>query len=142
MSEVYPSFNGLPISTSELELRPSRLDLDNTQNFSLHHLHWPARIIGRLLITQTLRDLEHEQEYLPNDQHNLGKFALHTLYSPPKPPTLLQAMDRLDEAKETGERMRVRVNGRGYIFQNISDIHFKQIDQEYNRESRTYDLAR
>ena len=141
MQEVFPSRNGLPISTTELELRPSQLDLDNAENFSLHHLHWPARIMGRLLITQTLRDLEHEQEYMPNDQHNLGKFALHHLFSPPIPPTLWQAMDRLDEAKETGERMRIRVQGKGYVFQNISDIHFKQIDQEYNRESRSYDLA-
>lgn len=142
MEKVYPSRNGLPISAYELELRPSELDLDKNENYSLHHLHFPARLMGRLLITNTLRNLEYEQEELPNDQHNLGKFALHTLYLPPEPPTLRQAMDRLDLAKETNERMRIRVPGQGYVKQNISNIHWLQVAQEYNRESSTYDLAR
>lgn len=131
----YPTRDGLPVFTSELELRPSELDLRDSDNYSLHHLHFPARLMGRLLITNTLRNLEHEQEELPNDQHNLGRFALHTLYIPPEPPTLLQAMDRLDIAKETGERMRVRIKGKGYVYQNISHIHWLQIEQEYSREA-------
>jgi hypothetical protein len=141
MSEAYPTRNGMPVSTSELELPPSRLNTNDNENYSLHHLHFPARLMGSLLITQTLRDLEYEQELLPNDQHNLGRFALHTLYSPPEPPTLAQAMDRLDMAKETNERMRIRVKGRGYVLQNISHIHYLQIQQEYNRESESYVLA-
>lgn len=132
MERAYPTRDGLPLPPSELDLQPSRLK-DRPENRSLHHHNWPARRMGRLLISQTLRDLEYEQTFMPNDQHNLGAYALHTLYEPPEPASLIQMMDRLDIARETGEMMRVRANGK-WVLNHISDIHWKQIEMEYSRE--------
>lgn len=135
MERAYPtSVDGMPVSFQELDLRPSQLDLRRPESFSLHHKQFTARRMARLLITQTVRDLEFEQELVPRDQHNQGRQALHSIYCPPEPASLIQYMDRLDVARQTGERMRIRANGM-YIFQDISDIHWKQIEQEYNRES-------
>ena len=89
--------------------------------------------MGRLLITQTVRDLAYEQAFMKNDQHNLGRFALHHLYDPPKPATLEQYMDRLDTAFELGEEMRIRANGK-WVLQPLTEIHRIQIHQEYRRE--------
>ena len=134
-NRVYPTEFGMPVPFEALELPPSELDLSNPINLSNHHYNFTARYMGRLLITQTSRDLEFQQEMLPNDRHNLGKLALHYLYEPPEPPTILQAMDRLDIARQTGERMNVRVEGLGYVKHDISPVHWKQIEQEYNREA-------
>lgn len=90
--------------------------------------------MARLLITQTVRDLEHEQTFMKNDQHNLGRYALHHLYDPPKEASLLQYMDRLDMAFELGEEMRIRANGK-WVMQPITEIHRLQLIQEYNREA-------
>jgi hypothetical protein len=131
--KAYPTYeNGMPVHVSELGLRRSHLP-DTPENKSLHHLHFTAPRMSKLLITQTVRDLEHEQEFTQNDQHNLGRFALHHLYDPPRPASLIQYMDRLDVARELGEEMRVRANGR-WVLQQISGVHWLQIQQEYNRE--------
>lgn len=89
--------------------------------------------MGRLLITQTVRDLEHEQTFMLNDQHNLGRYALHHLYDPPQPASLEQYMDRLDTAFELGEEMRIRADGR-WVMHPLTEIHRIQLHQEYNRE--------
>jgi len=133
MSEAFPTRHGMPIHVSELHLPKSHL-IDRPENRSLHHHHWSAARMGRLLITQTVRDLEHEQTFMLNDQHNIGRTALHHLYDPPEPATLIQYMDRLDMARELGEEMRIRANGR-WIMQRISNVHWLQIEQEYNREA-------
>lgn len=131
--EAYPvDDTGMPIRVEHLNLRRSNLR-QRPENQSVHHYNWSARRMGRLLISQTLRDLEGEQETMQNDQHNLGQFALHHLYDMPPMPTLEQMMDRLDDAFESNEHMRIRTNG-GWVLQSLSDIHRIQINQEYNRE--------
>jgi len=134
MERAYPtSSSGMPIPVEELHLHRSHLK-DTPENHSLHHHHWSANRMGRLLITQTVRDLEYEQTFMQNDQHNLGRYALHSLYEPPEPATLLQYVDRLDAAREQGEEMRIRANGK-WLMHRITDIHWTQIMQEYNREA-------
>ena len=124
---------GMPVRVEELDLRQSQLR-ELPENKSVHHYHFSANKYGRLLISQTLRDLQYEQSTLQNDQHNLGQFALHAVYDMPQMPTLVQMMDRLDQAKQTDEQMRIRADGR-WVLQRVTDIHWKQIDQEYERES-------
>jgi hypothetical protein len=133
MEKAFPTKNGMPIHVSELHLHRSHLK-DRPENYSLHHHHWSARRMGGFLITQTVRDLEHEQTFMKNDQHNLGQFALHHLYAPPEPATLDQYMDRLDTAFELGEQMRIKANGK-WVMHPITEIHRIQIHQEYNREA-------
>ena len=134
MERAYPtSSSGMPIPVEELHLHRSHLK-DTPENHSLHHHHWSANRMGRLLITQTVRDLEYEQTFMQNDQHNLGRYALHSLYEPPEPATLLQYVDRLDAAREQDEEMRIRANGK-WLMHRITDIHWTQIMQEYNREA-------
>jgi hypothetical protein len=134
MNEAFPTMYGMPIPLSELQLHNSTLR-DRPENYSLHHHHWSARRMGRLLITQTVRDLENEQTLMLNDQHNLGEFALHHLYEPPVEASLIQYMDRLDMARMTEEQMNVRVDVLGYVKHDITPVHWKQIEQEYNREA-------
>lgn len=132
--EAYPVDSvGMPVRVEELHLSPSHLK-KRPENQSLHHYHWSARRYGRLLISQTLRDLENEQVFMQNDQHNLGRTALHHTYDMPKIPTLNQMMDRVDFAHKTGERMRIRTLGH-YAMHPITDIHWKQMNQEYERET-------
>ena len=133
MERSYPILsNGMPVRVDELELKPSHLR-DIPQNISLHHYHFPQARREKLLITETVGDLEGEHERMFNDQHNLGRFALHALYGPPKMATLSQYMDRLDQARQTGEHIERRVQGFGWVALNISNITWKQIDMEYER---------
>lgn len=128
MERAYPvNSDGMPIPTIELELRPS-----TTKGESLHHLHYNARFYGRFIMTQTLRDLECDQELMRNDQHNLGKYCLHALYSPPKPPTPRQTMDRLEYAKLSGFDLNVRQKGLGYVKKPFTDELWDKILEEYN----------
>ena len=134
MEKAYPtSSSGMPIPVEQLHLRRSHLE-DLPENKSLHHHQYTAERMGRLLITQTVRDLEYEQTFMQNDQHNLGRYALHHLFAPPEPATLLQYVDRLDAAREQGEEMRIRANGK-WVMHRITDVHWNQIMQEYNREA-------
>lgn len=103
----YPTRNGLPISTAELGLEPSRMNPDKKRSWSNHHLHFNSGFYKSDFIFNALRNLEGEQEPLLKDQHNLGRVALHALYSPPERPTHAIAMDRLEEGVETGEHFKV-----------------------------------
>ena len=133
MERTYPVDSvGMPKRVQELDLQPSHLK-KRPENQSLHHYHWSARRMSRLLISQTLRDLENEQVFMQNDQHNLGQTALHSIYDMPKLPTLNQMMDRLDEAKQTKEQMRVRTFGH-YVLYPIGNTHWDLINKEYERE--------
>lgn len=132
MQRAYPTRNGMPVPTSELDLSPTRLRV-RPENQSVHHLHYEARDYGRLLIAQTLRDLETEQEIMQNDQHNIGKFALHTLFSPPELPTPRQMMDRLEVAKVQGSQLNIRHKGLGYVKEPFTEERWQQIHREYNR---------
>lgn len=88
--------------------------------------------MGRTALTQTLRDLEYMQEMLPMDIHNMGKHNLHTIYGPPKMPTPRQAMDRVAEAFDIGERLHVwNSREKRYEFQPISHALYKSIKKEY-----------
>ena len=124
----YPTRRGISIPSSELDLPETRLDLRRQHTTNNHHMEWSRRSMGRFLITQTLRDLEGLQEVLPLDVHTL----LHKRYEPPRFPTVDEAMDRVIEAYDNAEQMKVKA-GNKYVLQPITDIHYKQIIMEYNR---------
>lgn len=133
LGRPYPTgLDGMPIATRELDLKPSRLEYLR-ENQSLHHRHFDAPNYWDLIITDTVRDLEGEHEYMQNDQHNVGRFALHSLYSAPKMATLRQYMDRLDYARQTNEKIERRVKGLGWVALEISKGQWRQIELEYNR---------
>lgn len=103
----YPTRNNLPIPAEELDLAPSRMNPEREKNWSFHHRHFNSGWYKQDFIFNSLRNLEGEQDTLLRDQHNLGKLALHSLYDPPERPTYRTAMDRLEEAIETGEYFRI-----------------------------------
>lgn len=126
----YPTRNGISVPLSELSLPPSRLDLERPENFNNHHNEWERRAMGRFCITQTLRDLERHQYILPKDTHRY----IHGVYSPPKFPTLEQAMAEVDAAYQNGEMMRVYlIDQKRYVQHPISAIHMKTLEAEYNQ---------
>lgn len=100
--ESYPMRGGLFVPPTELDLPPSRLDLTRKKNVNNHHLSFTARQMGRLLITQTFRDLERNQVLLPVDVHD----HLHQVYDPPELPDLTIVFDAIDDAYQNNERLR------------------------------------
>lgn len=126
--ERYPTRDGMPIPTSELLLPPSNLDTSRPESFNTHHRAFTARSFGRFLITQTLRDLKSMQDIMPMDVHT----ELHRQYEPPQFPTIEQAIGRVGLAYESAEPMRIRVSG-SWLEHPISDVHFRQMELEYDR---------
>jgi len=98
----YPTRNGVAISPYELSFSPSRLDLSNEYNFNLHHAEFTRREFGRFALLDTFRSLSSNQYILPIDTHA----ELHRLYNPPDLPTPEQAMDRIQQAVDSGEPLR------------------------------------
>lgn len=124
----YPTRGGISIPSSELELPETRLDLSQNFTTNNHHMEWSRRNMGRFLITQTLRDLTLMQEELPIDVHAY----LHKIYEPPQFPTIKQAMSRVVLARARGETLNLKADV-GYHEHEISNVHWKQIELEYNR---------
>lgn len=128
----YPVRNGIAIPTCEVDLPETRLNWENPHHLNNHHLEFSKRMFSHTLLLQTLRDLEYMQEDLPMDIHNMGKNNLHTIYSPPKLPTPRQAMDRIGEAFEIGERLHVwKSQTKSYEYQPITHALYKSIKAEY-----------
>ena len=125
----YPTRNGISISSSELELPPSRLNLSNEKNFNNHHLEWTRKAMAKSAILQTLRDLEWMQERQPLDVHNW----IHQEYSPPKMPTPSQAMARIAMGYDIGEALNVRQTGSGYIKRPLTEELWDRLTLEYNQ---------
>ena len=130
--EAYPTFEGMPLPTYELDLLPTRLII-SPENQSNHHLFFTHKNMGRLVMTQTLRDLESEQEMMQNDQHNIGKHCLHALYTPPDMPTPLQMLENLEIAKLSGSQLNIRHKGLGYVKTPFTDNLWNDILTEYER---------
>lgn len=136
MEKAYPTRYGMPISTRELELSKSRLDPNKQSNHNNHHLHYEAPFYRADFIFNSMRNLEDEQEDMLKDQHNMGRLALHSIFSPPEPPTHKIAMDRLDIAHETGEQFKVYdLEQRKYVYYPFTDIHWKQLLMRYKEFS-------
>lgn len=128
----YPTRDGLPIPTAELELPESRLNLKNSKNFNNHHLYFSKRTYLQDPILNALRNLERSQELLPKDMHNQGKNTLHSLYSPPKRPTRHKAMEEIEEAYELGEKLKIRDNLGRYALVEISEQYWAELHDSYN----------
>lgn len=132
MEKAYPTRFGAPISSTELDLPPSHLNPAVESNYNNHHLYFEAAFYRSDFIFNALRNLEFNQEWMLKDQHNMGRLALHSLYLPPERPTYADAMDRLDEGHEVGERFKVYDHDQHkYVYQNFTDIHWKQLLMRY-----------
>ena len=125
----YPTRNGIAIPPYELSLPGSRLDLGNTRNFNNHHNEWTRRTMGRLTVTQTLRDLARLQFILPKDVHE----RLHRTYEPPMLPTIAQAIDEIMDAYENGESLKV-LQTRHYVEVGITEQLIQHIKNEKGRQ--------
>lgn len=133
MEKAYPTRWGMPLSTAEIELPQSELDPNNDYNWNNHHLFFSASTYRHNLILNSLRNLEKSQERMLKDQHNMGRLALHSLYMPFKPPSLSQAMERLEEAYQDGEQFKVYdQEAKLYLFHDFTPVHYKQLQICYN----------
>lgn len=104
-SVSYPSRHGIPVHPQELELLPPRPEPDDPSSYSIHHLLFPAKWYTGIIFG-TLRDLESMQVDLPLRQHNTGKNTLHSIYGPPRKPSVNEAVGYIREAFARGERLR------------------------------------
>lgn len=133
----YPRMDdGRPVPVEELGLEPSRYNLDKKRSWSLHHYWFQSGFYKQDFIMNSLRNLKGEHVWVPKDQHNLGAFALHAVYGEIERPTYEYAMDRLEEAVETGEPFEVWHKG----FKEYKDIEFDRacwaaLKKHYNRVS-------
>lgn len=133
----YPTRNHLPISTRELDLPRSELDPTQRGNTQNHHLYYYSPRYKGNIILNSLRDLDYSQERLARDQHVLGKLALHNVYTDGVPvPPMKIAMDRLEQAFESGEVFKVYdIQERRYVYKRFTKEHWSALQQAYN----TYD---
>ena len=68
---------------------------------------------------------------LAEDQHIIGQTALHNIYGPPPIPSHAVAMDRLDEAFQSGERFKIRIPSQGYTYFSFSAEHWQTLEEAY-----------
>lgn len=130
----YPTRNNLAISTSEVDLPESNLNLDKRKNWNNHHLYYYSPRYKSSFILNSLRNLEGNQEMIPRDVHVLGKLALHNVYTDgvPLPPRSV-AMDRLEEGYEEGERFKVwNVKNKRYEYQEFDKGYWEALKRVYN----------
>ena len=117
---------GFPIPVDELNLPNLVSDFENN-----HHLNYYARSFGRFVISDTFRNLESFQTMMPAKTHEL----LHQRYSGIQLPRFDHMIERIEQAKEEGEHLKVRALG-GYVLHQISDIHIKTLKAEYNNQRK------
>ncbi len=128
MTRRYPTHNGVAIPSCEIDLpRSSESEYNN------HHLAWTAANFSRSAIFQTFRDLESNQEMLPIDTHTY----IHQTYDPPAMPTVRQALERIESAKDQGENLKFRSWG-GYALQQITDEMMNICLEEYKSNDIFY----
>lgn len=120
----YPTEKGIAISPYELGLpKPYRLETNN------HHREYTEYAFGKNIILTMLRNLYVLQDELPVDMHN----NLHCLFTPPKEPTLYEAMDKLEEQLDCQGLLKIKQKGeRGYIKRPLTDNDYKQCVEYYN----------
>ena len=83
--------------------------------------------MGKLVVTQTLRDLEAYQDVMPIDQHDW----IHHEYEAPQI-ELQSAFDRVMQAYDLNERLRLGPAWKP-TYKAISDERLTRIKQEYDR---------
>lgn len=113
---------GFPVAVDELNLP---FMVDNKEN--LHHLNYYRRLFASTAISQTFRDLASFQEMMPVNRHE----ELHKRYTGIKLPPKENMLERIEEAWQAGEKLRVRTIG-GYVLHDISYVHLQTLKAEYN----------
>jgi hypothetical protein len=126
--QEYPTKNGVPVSTKEIWLPNSELDLSKRESFNVHHTCYTAREFGSRILTRVMRSIETHQEALPIDVHEY----LHKKYKPVKLPTPRQAMDEIYRAKAAGERLKVKEDHH-YVIKEITDQVMRVCIADYQR---------
>lgn len=129
--KCYPTINGVSVSLLDIWLPKSNLNPDKDKNYNNHHGEWTARKFGQSILFQVFRDLQAHQEYAPIDVHNW----VHAHYDPPKMPTPLEAMNRVDQAFCESEKLHIRKSG-SYILKLLDIGVYDKCDENYNRLTR------
>ena len=133
-SEPTPTISGFPDDPNNYELIETRLNPNKKESKNNHHGCHAKRKFGCLAIYQTCRDLEFNQFPMFVDQHDWW----HANHEEPPLPTLQQAMDRIEAAKEWGERIRV-----GSLHKpKFSDITDDKMQVVYNEFDKLYHLEK
>jgi len=88
----YPTRNGLIISPYELDFTKPTGERTN-----IHHGYFPWAKLNDHFISRTFGSLiTNTFEMLP-EEHNIGRFTLHSDYSPPKLPNFSKMVEVVDE---------------------------------------------
>ena len=129
----YPTREGIPIPVEEVGLRASQLNPRKEHNYNNHHHYWARASYEKTPIHQTLRGLERSQTMMLKDQHNMGKTALHTIFAPPKVPTLKRAMEEIEEAYTLEERLKIQISNGRYVLRRMSPEYFERLKNHYDK---------
>lgn len=99
--------------------------------FELHHYtDRDVRKLGHSLINLTFRQLHSQQDFMTVEDHRL----IHATYEEPPLPTPAVMVEEIIFQHSIGETLRIQNHKDHEIFEiPITDIHLKQIQQEYNR---------
>lgn len=129
----YPTRDGLPVPIEELNLRPSQLDPSDPANYNNHHYAFEKKYYESNCLLLTYRCLEGMQEEMLRDQHNIGKLALHSIYSPPQRPALSVVMARIEQAYYGEEQLKVRVRELGgYALREFTEAEYVALKGHYD----------
>lgn len=123
----YPTKNGIAIHPNEIWLPETELDLDFRPNHNNHHMLWTRRFFESCILLCTLRNLEELQVLIPNDIHSY----IHARYTYPRPPTPKQALNRLEQAIDFNEGLKIRQSG-GYVHRPLTNEVMKLCISNYD----------
>jgi hypothetical protein len=117
---------GIPVDPRELDLPESRLNLDDSRNWNLHHWNYSASKMARFVMSRTLRNLDNFQSPLPKDVHTI----LHQRYDSTVMPDPTIIMDVLDQARQEQVPLRYGTLHRPE-YRSIDDQLWRDINAEY-----------
>ena len=122
----YPTREGMPVPVREIELPPTQHERAEPSNIDNHHLLYTRKKFGQFILSQLTRDLDEYQHVMFRDQHE----ALHRRYEDMYLPTPRQMMDRVDQAYQNNELLRLGP-AMHPVYAEITDEQYQIAKKEY-----------
>ena len=133
MEKPYPTRYDIPVDVRDLKLPDSKLNPANPNNYSWHHYWFTEATFCSNSIYKFMRNSKSAQTLMLNDKHNFGRQALHSVYGPPKPPTLARAIENVEMnyMLETPLHYRDKTT-QGWVERLMTEEELLAVKQEYN----------
>jgi len=123
---------GFPYQPWDIDSLVLDEDILALNSWNNHHQAFYKREFAKTAITQTFRDLENMQTMLPRIAHD----RLHRNYVGISIPPIENMIERIEEAKENSERLKIYNVANGcYEYSSITEGLWASLMQEYNQSN-------